>query len=92
MNGRLNSDSHIAKRKSKFLPRLILTIVVIVVLTLVSIGIYRFLNNKVHSEISVNSLYKNWDAKDYQAVYDSSNAILEKNKVQNAPPKHKWYN
>ncbi|MBP5359366.1 MAG: tetratricopeptide repeat protein [Treponema sp.] len=84
MNGRLNSDSHIAKRKSKFLPRLILTIVVIVVLTLISIGIYRFLNNKVHSEISVNSLYKNWDAKDYQAVYDSSNAILEKNNLHNA--------
>ena len=84
MNGRLNNDSHVAKRKSKFLPRLILTIVVIVVLTLLSVGIYKFLDNKVHSEISVNSLYKNWDARDYQAVYDSSNAIIEKNSLHNA--------
>ena len=84
MNGRLNSDSHVAKRKSKFLPRLILTVVVIVVLTLLSVGIYKILDNKVHSEISVSSLYKNWEARDYQAVYDSSNAIIEKNNLHNA--------
>ena len=84
MNGRLNSDSHVAKRKSKFLPRLILTVVVIIVLTLLSVGIYKFRDNKVHSEISVNSLYKNWEIKDYQAVYDSSNAIIEKNNLHNA--------
>ena len=84
MNGRLKSDSHVAKRKSKFLPRLILTIVVVAVLTLLSLGIYKFLDNKVHSEISVNTLYKYWDEKDYQAVYDSSNAIIEKNNLHNA--------
>lgn len=84
MNGRLNSDSHVAKRKSKFLPRLILTITVVVVLTFFSIVLYRFLNNKVHSELSVDSLYQNWEAMDYQAVYDNSNAIIEKNSLHNA--------
>ncbi|HAK68934.1 MAG TPA: hypothetical protein DEO40_02320 [Treponema sp.] len=84
LRGNAYNEERKQRRKSKFLPRLLLTIGIAGVLTCIAIFSYRFFTNKFHSANTVPMLYEQWDNQDFQGVYDTSAAILEKNFLQNA--------
>ncbi len=73
----------IIHRKSKFLPRLIVCIFVLVVAVIVAIPVWLFIQKQQTGSINLSDLYRQWDTGDYQAVYDSSAIILKSNPFHN---------
>ncbi len=71
------------KYKSKFIPRLIIFLCIIIVLALLSIFSYKIIQKYIHTSDSVTALYENWEKRDYQTVYDISSRILEKKPLHN---------
>jgi tetratricopeptide (TPR) repeat protein len=68
--------SNIVKRKSRLIPRLVITVCFVLVIGVLSFSLYIFLNSPAHNAFSVRSLYKQWLKYDYQGVYNTSNRIL----------------
>lgn len=72
------------KRKNRFVLRIVLVLLAVAALFFVAKFSYRHFQKKFDSENTVPSLYKYWEEKDYQKVYEISEAILNKNFLQNA--------
>ncbi len=68
--------SSVVRKKSRLIPRLVITFSVVLVLTLSLVFLFRFVHKKTHSETSISYLYEKWNEYDYQSVYDISNSIL----------------
>lgn len=77
-----DSQTNIVRRKSKFLPRLVICISIIVVMALVSFPIIRLIEKNNSASISIPEIYEQWNAKNYQQVYDMTSVILH-DKPQN---------
>ncbi|HBD68291.1 MAG TPA: hypothetical protein DC014_03355 [Treponema sp.] len=77
------SDPNTVKSESKLVLWLVLIVLAVAFITGLCVGGYRLIRNYTHRANSIPSLYSLWEAKDYQAVYDSSSVILEKSPLQN---------
>ncbi|MBO5137296.1 MAG: tetratricopeptide repeat protein [Spirochaetaceae bacterium] len=83
MKNKTESKHNIVRRKSKLIPRLILCASVLLVSVLVAIPLIYFINSVKNSSISISDIYKNWEATNYQEVYDMTGVLLKKKPLHN---------
>ncbi len=79
-----NRQTGTVKRKSRIILRIVFILLACGALFFVAKFSYKAFMKKFNSEETVSSLYKFWDEKDYQKVYEISATILEKKFLQNA--------
>ena len=72
------TDGRKKRRKSKFFARLVLVLLTVTILSGIAVGSSFFIDRHIHRSDSVSALYENWDARNYRAVYDISNNILDR--------------
>lgn len=73
----------VGKKRNKFLPFLVGGIFALAALFALSLFFGRSVSKKVHANPSVAMLKDKWKTYDYEAVYDISGALLEKNPFNN---------
>ena len=77
------TDSYIVHSKNKFIPRLILTLSIVIFLSAATFISYKLISKHIHNSSSVTALYDNWKKYDYQKVYDISGSIIGKKPLHN---------
>ena len=82
--GKVIGSNTVRRNNKAVFIRIGLIVLSIGLLFLIAKFSYNHFWKKFNSEERVSSLYKQWEAKDYRKVYDTSAAILEKNFLQNA--------
>lgn len=83
MKQKRESNKNIYRRESKFLPRLIICLIIVSLTAFASIPIVKFIKTKQSASISIPDIYNQWNNKNYQAVYDMSSTLLEKKRQNN---------
>ncbi len=83
MKQKRESNKNIYRRESKFLPRLIICLLIVSLTAFASIPIVKFIKTKQSASISIPDIYNQWNNKNYQAVYDMSSTLLEKKRQNN---------
>lgn len=81
----------VARQKNTFIPRLILIVSILLIVTAVSFIVYSVVNRRIHNSDSVPALYDMWEAKNYQRVYEISGNILEKSPLHNTARAFRGY-
>ena len=72
------------KLPNKFIPRLIVSVIIAAVIgTLVTV-IYISVNKKIHNSNTTTAMIDNWKKKDFEKVYQISKAILQDNPFNNS--------
>lgn len=79
------------KQKGRLILKLIVFIGIVLGLSVISIISYKLIQKYIHNSDSVPALYDNWEKRDYQAVYDIANNILEKKPLHNTARTLKAY-
>ncbi len=86
-----NANRLVIKSKSRLIPILISSLVLLAL----SIGgaflIKKILSNKIHNSPSITMLADKWEQYDYQAVYDTSSVLLEKKSFNNTVLVYRGY-
>lgn len=77
-------ESNFAKKKSKFVPLLIISVIVIIGLTVSIFFLCKSLRKKSSNSATVSALANKWNVYDYQSVYNLSQQILDSNPFNNA--------
>ncbi len=83
---RKGNNSRVLRRKSKFLPYFFSILAALIVVTVISIFTFKFINKKFFNANSVSALYSNWDLhteEGYHKVYDIAGEILSANANHN---------
>lgn len=73
----------VGKNKNRLLPFLLGGTFALAILTVGSLFFYRSISKRIHTNPSIAMLKDNWKVYDYEAVYDISGALLEKNPFYN---------
>lgn len=71
-----NRTSKVRYKKNYFLFRLFAYLSILLVVTVVSVFLYKIVHKKIHNSNTVSALYDYWNKYDYQKVYEISSAIL----------------
>ena len=72
------NNSQIARRKNQFLPRLVISIIIIVTVFLLVFFISRKIIKNINSVPSISKVYEEWNSGNYENVINLTNKILEK--------------
>lgn len=72
-----SQNSQIARRESQFLPRLIITIVILLFVSLSVLFITRKIVKNINEVPSISKVYEYWNNQDYQKVYETCDIILK---------------
>jgi tetratricopeptide (TPR) repeat protein len=75
----IDDENIIYHRKSRLIPHLIIIVCSVLIISVISFFVYRFINYRMHSETSISTLYRKWNNgkhPDYEGVYDTSRHIL----------------
>lgn len=70
------TQQNVYRRKSKFLRRLVVCLIVLVVSALITIPVLYFLNLKKEAAVSMNQISSLWQEGNYQEVYDLTRGLL----------------
>lgn len=84
-------DRKIVYKKSKFIPRLIILVSAVVVLTFITFFAYKIISKHFYNTSSISLLYEKWNKYDYESVYKIAGNILEKKPLQNAARTFRGY-
>ena len=74
----------VIKAKSDFIPILIASLVLAVLVALGVLFFHKKISRKIHTSPSITMLSDKWQEYDYQAVYDTSSVLIEKKPFNNA--------
>lgn len=78
-----SKNGSIVRKKGKLIPVLLITLGSVVVLSALSIFLYRVIKTNVQKKPTVTRLQIEWSEKDYNNVYKTSEKLLEKNPLNN---------
>lgn len=70
------TQQNVYRRKSRFLRRLVVCIIVLVVSALITIPIISFINIRKEASVSMNQVSSLWQEGNYQEVYDLTKGLL----------------
>ncbi len=81
----------IVRRKSRFLPRLFISLGILIVLAVLSVFIIRFFNSPEKNKVSSAYIYKKWAENDYSTVYEICSEKLKTQPYNNLALTFKGY-
>lgn len=78
-------------RRSSFLPVLLISVSVVLVLSVAGVFAYRKINYRVHNAPSITKLVSQWSEYDYAGVYETASTLLEKKILNNTVHTYRGY-
>lgn len=84
-------NSQIVKSKSKFIPRLTISILIIFIVALLVIFLSRKIIQSINSVPSITKVYEEWNKNEYLNVYNLTEEILDKKPYNSTALAYKGY-
>jgi len=85
------NNSQIARRKNQFLPRLVISIIIIVTVFLLVFFVSRKIIKNINSVPSISKVYEEWNSGNYENGIYLTNKILEKKPYNSTALAYKGY-
>jgi len=82
---------NVVRRKSRLVPRLLVSLLVLLILSILSVFLVRFFNSSTKNKTSQEYIYRKWGENNYKAVYDACSEKLEKQPYNNLALTFKGY-
>lgn len=91
--GETNSsrNSTIVRKKSVILPALLISVGAVLILSFLSIFLYRVIKTNIQKKPTITRMQMEWSDKDYDSVYDTSGKYLETNPLNNTALIYRGY-
>lgn len=85
------NNGTMVRKQGMLLPVLAIIVACVALLSFVSIYAYKKINRHLHDNPSITKLQAQWAAGDYEGVYETSTALIEKNPLNNTILTHRGY-